>query len=71
MANTTVHDPAPPIAPSVKDEDSGVENVAMVTSSSPTHGATKMADGEIPELMDFFKKTTVTEDDRKGNHDRG
>jgi hypothetical protein len=71
MANTTVHDPAPPIAPSVKDEDSGVENVAMVTSSSPTHGATKMADGEIPKLTNFFKKITVIEDDRQAYHDRG
>jgi hypothetical protein len=43
----------------------------MVTSSSPTRGATKMADGEIPELTDFFKKMTITEDDRKAYHDLG
>jgi hypothetical protein len=30
-----------------------------------------MAEGEIPELTDFFKKTTVTEDDRWAYHDRG
>jgi hypothetical protein len=35
----------------------------MAASYSPTHGATKMAEGEIPELTDFFKKTTVTKDD--------
>jgi hypothetical protein len=26
--------------------------------------------GEIPELTDIFKKTTVTEDDRRAYHDR-
>jgi hypothetical protein len=30
-----------------------------------------MAEGEIPELTDFFKKTIVTEDDRRAYHDRG
>jgi hypothetical protein len=40
-------------------------------ASSPTRGATRMAVGEIPELTDFFKKTTVTEDDRRVYHDRG
>jgi hypothetical protein len=30
-----------------------------------------MAAGEIPELTDFFKKTTVIEDDRRAYHDRG
>jgi hypothetical protein len=75
MADATIHDPTPPVAPSVNDEDSGnesgVENVAMVTSSSLTHGATKMADGEIPKLTNFFKKITVIEDDRQAYHDRG
>jgi hypothetical protein len=28
-----------------------------------------MAEGEIIELTDFFKKTTVTEDDRRAYHD--
>jgi hypothetical protein len=36
-----------------------------------TRGATKMAEGEILELTDFFKKTIVTEDDRRAYHDRG
>jgi hypothetical protein len=30
-----------------------------------------MVEGEIPELTDFFKKTSVTEDDRRAYHDRG
>jgi hypothetical protein len=40
-------------------------------ASSPTRGATRMAAGKIPELTDFFKKTTVNEDDRRAYHDRG
>jgi hypothetical protein len=73
MADTTIHDPAPFIAPSVNDEDfendSGAESVVMTTSSSRTRGATKMADEEILELMDFFKKMIVTKDDHKAYHD--
>jgi hypothetical protein len=34
----------------------------MAASSSPTRGATRMVKGEIPELTDFFKKTTMTVD---------
>jgi hypothetical protein len=75
MADTTIHDPTAPIALSVNDDDfrhdSGVESTAMATSSSPTRGTTKMADREIPELTDFFKKTTVTKDDHRAYHDRG
>jgi hypothetical protein len=29
-----------------------------------------MAEGKIPELTDFFKKTTVIEDDRRAYNDR-
>jgi hypothetical protein len=47
-----------------------VESAAMA-ASSPTRGATRMAVGEIPKLIDFFKKTTVTEDDLQAYHDRG
>jgi hypothetical protein len=43
----------------------------MASSSSPTRGTTKMVEGEISELTDFFKKTTVIEDDRRAYHDRG
>jgi hypothetical protein len=74
MADTTVHVPTAPVGPSANDDDSGhdsgAESAAMA-ASSPTHGATRMVVGEIPELTDFFKKTTVTEDDRRVYNDRG
>jgi hypothetical protein len=74
MADTTVHALTAPVAPSASADDSGhdsgVESTAMATSS-PTRGATRMAAAEIPELTNFFKKTTVTEDDRRAYHDRG
>jgi hypothetical protein len=72
MPDTTVHAPA---APSASADDSGhdfgAEIAAMVTSSSLTRGAIRMAKGEIPELTDFFKRTTVTENDRQAYHDHG
>jgi hypothetical protein len=75
MANTSVPRPTSPSAPSINGDDSGynstMESAAMVTSSSPTRGVIKMDDGEIPELTDFFKKTIVTEADRKAYHDLG
>jgi hypothetical protein len=75
MTDTTVHDPAAPVAPSVNDDDSGhdsrAKSTVMAASSSPTRGATKMADGGIPELTDFFKKTIVIEDNRRAYHDCG
>jgi hypothetical protein len=48
-----------------------MKSTVMVTSSSPTRGAAKMVEGKIPELTDFFKKMTVTEDDHRAYHDRG
>jgi hypothetical protein len=42
-----------------------------MAASSQTHGATRMTAGKIPELTDFFKKTTVTEDDRWAYHNCG
>jgi hypothetical protein len=75
MADVGIHDPAPLVAPLINDEDSGndsrAESVAMATSSSLTRGVVKMANGEIPELMNFFKKMTITEDGRKAYHDHG
>jgi hypothetical protein len=74
MTDTTVHTPAAPVAPSASADDlghdSGAESATMA-SSSPTRGATRMAAGENPELTDFFKKTTVIEDDHRAYHDRG
>jgi hypothetical protein len=74
MADTTVHAPAAPVAPSASADDSGHDSMAesvAIATSSPTHGATRMAAGEIPELTDFFKKTIVTEDDHRVYHNRG
>jgi hypothetical protein len=69
MSNTTVHAPTALIALSANADDSGhdsrIESIAMAASSSPTRGMTKTVEGEISELTDFFKKTTVTEDDRR------
>jgi hypothetical protein len=42
-----------------------------MAASSPTRGATKKVTREIPELTDFFKKMTMTEDDRRAYHDHG
>ncbi len=75
MADTTVHAPAAPVAPSTNTDNSGhhfsAESTAMTTSSSPTRGAALMAKGEIPELSDFFKKTSVTDDEHQAYHERG
>jgi hypothetical protein len=75
MANTTVHAPAAPVAPSANTDDLGhdsrAESTALVASSSPTRDTTRMAEREILELTNFFKKTTVTEDDRRAYHDHG
>jgi hypothetical protein len=52
MADTTVHAPAVLVASSANADDSGhdsgMKSTAMVASSSPTRGATKMAEEEIP-----------------------
>jgi hypothetical protein len=75
MPDTTVHAPAAPVAPSANVDDSGhdsgVKSTVMTASSSLTRGATKMAEGEITELTDFFKNMTVIEDDCQTYHDRG
>jgi hypothetical protein len=64
----------PPTNPSIDDDtrvDSGVESSVMTTSSSLTHGASLMAKGEIPELTDFFKRTTITEEELQAYHHHG
>jgi hypothetical protein len=72
MAEGPARDPTPLNPPVDNDigSDSGAESVA-VTPSSPTHGTALMAKGEIPELSDFFKKTSVTDKDRQAYHNRG
>jgi hypothetical protein len=63
MTDTTVHAPAAPLANADDSgHDSREESTVMAASSSPTRDTTKMAEGEIPELIDFFKKMTMTED---------
>jgi hypothetical protein len=71
MAEGPSRDPIVTNAPVDKDtgNDSGAESVAA-TTSSPTHGATLMAKGEIPKLSDFFKKTSVTDGERQAYHER-
>jgi hypothetical protein len=64
----------PPTNPSIDDNvggDSGVESTAMTTSSSPTRGTFLMMNGEIPELTDFFKKTSVSEEELQAYHHHG
>jgi hypothetical protein len=48
--------------------DSRVESTAPTTFASPTLAATKMADRNVPEMSDFFKKTTVIEEERRAYH---
>jgi hypothetical protein len=50
--------------------DSGAESIAAMTSSL-THGTALMAKGKIPELSDFFKKTSVTDGERQAYHEHG
>jgi hypothetical protein len=66
------HDPIVTNPPTDEDirNDSRAESVAAMTSSL-THGAALMAKGEIPELSDFFKKTSVTDGERQAYHERG
>jgi hypothetical protein len=47
-----------------------VESVTATTSSL-TCGTTLMDKGEILELSDFFKKTSVTDGERQAYHERG
>jgi hypothetical protein len=48
--------------------NSRAESAALATSSSPTLATTKMVDRKVLEMSDFFKKTTVTEEERLAYH---
>jgi hypothetical protein len=50
---------------------SRAESSTLVTSSSSTLAATKMVDRKVPEMSDFFKKTTVTEEEHPTYHSFG
>jgi hypothetical protein len=71
MAMETAHDFPINDKPAGDDtqSDSGAVSAAPATSSSPTLAATKMADRKIPEMSDFFEKTTVTEEERQAYHE--
>jgi hypothetical protein len=49
--------------------NSGAESDALVTSSSVTLAVIKMADNKVPEMSDYWKKSTITEVDRQAYHD--
>jgi hypothetical protein len=70
MAAETTHDLPIVDAPTGDDAQSysGAESIALATSSSPTLATTKMADRKVPEMSDFFKKTTVTEEECLAYH---
>jgi hypothetical protein len=68
MAEGPAHDPAA-VNPSVDEStqsDFEAESTAMTTSSSLTCGVSMMAKGEITELTDFFKKTSLSEEEFQG-----
>jgi hypothetical protein len=64
-----------PTYPSIDDDaggDSRAESTEMITSSSPTCGASSlMVKGEIPELTDFFKKISVLEEELQSYRHHG
>jgi hypothetical protein len=67
MFEETANKPLP-VNSLVNEDDAGnnfgSESAMRATSSSPTCGATLMADGKILEKSDFFKKTIVTDTKR-------
>jgi hypothetical protein len=74
MAKESANNP-PHTNLSINDDDTrsnfGAESTAVSTSTSLTRDASLMAKGEIPELTDFFKKISVTEEERHAYHDYG
>jgi hypothetical protein len=57
-----------PVGNDAQSDYFGVESAAPVTSSSPTLAATKMVNRKVPKMSDFFKKTTVTEEEHLAYH---
>jgi hypothetical protein len=63
-----------PTNPSLDDDARdgfGVESTTMTNSSSPTRDAALITKGGIPELMDFFKGTTVSKEELQAYHSHG
>jgi hypothetical protein len=48
-----------------------MESATAATSSLPSLGAIKMVDRKDLEMSDFFKKTTITEEECQAYHDFG
>jgi hypothetical protein len=72
MAEGPSRDPTVINPPADEDtrSDSGAESITVMTSS-PTRDATLMAKGEIPELSDFFKKISITDNECQAYNERG
>jgi hypothetical protein len=51
--------------------NSGMESEAPTTSSSTTLSAIKMADNQIPEISNYWKKSNVSEANHQAYHDFG
>jgi hypothetical protein len=71
MAEGPSRDPIITSLPTDEDtgNDSGVESVTA-RASSLTRGTALMAKGKILELSEFFKKTSITDGERKAHHGR-
>jgi hypothetical protein len=51
--------------------DRNSNSIVVGTSSSPILAAIKMMEREVSEMYDFFKKTTVTEEEHLAYHNFG
>jgi hypothetical protein len=70
MATEIAHDLPITNKPTGDDTQSDyrAESAAPAISASPTLATTKMADRKVPEMSDFFKMTTVTEEECRAYH---
>jgi hypothetical protein len=66
-------DQNPPVTTELADggnkSNSGMESDAPSTSSFATMAVINMADNQIPEISDYYKKSNVTEANRQAYHD--
>jgi hypothetical protein len=73
MATESASNP-PPTNSSIDDDarvDFRAESTTMTILSSPTHGTSLMVKEEIPELTDFFKEITISEEELQAYHNHG
>jgi hypothetical protein len=73
MATDSITNPLSPISHSTMmlGDESRAESTTMTNSSSRTCGTALMAKGEIPELTDFIKGATVSEEELQAYHSHG